>query len=158
MELYRKLRLVFLFLWPVISSAQLMPSSTKMFAFRLAPGQDLKAELDNLVKQKGWKAVSVVTCVGSLEKASLRFADQKEATTLEGKFEIVSLTGVLSAEGSHLHISISDRTGKTIGGHLKEGSIVYTTAELVLAILEDYEFLRETDPTYGYKELTIRKK
>jgi predicted DNA-binding protein with PD1-like motif len=59
--------------------------------------------------------------------------------------------------GSHLHISISDSTGRTIGGHLKEGSIVYTTAEIVLGLLPDIVFERQVDPTYGYKELVIKK-
>ena len=140
------------------SSAQLLPSSSKMYALRLAPGQDMKGELDKLVRKMGWNAVSIVTCVGSLEVASIRFSNQKEPTKIEGKLEIVSLTGVLSKNDSHLHISVSDSTGKTIGGHLKEGSLVYTTAEIVLAILEDYEFKRETDPTYGYKELVVKPK
>ena len=140
------------------SSAQLLPSSSKMYALRLIPGQDLKGELDKLVRKMGWNAVSIVTCVGSLDVASIRFANQKEPTKIESKLEIVSLTGVLSKNNSHLHISVSDSTGKTIGGHLKEGSIVYTTAEIVLAILEDYEFNREADPTYGYKELVVKPK
>lgn len=39
----------------------------------------------------------MLTCVGSLTRAVLRFANQEEAVTLEGHFEIVvSLTGVFS--------------------------------------------------------------
>lgn len=143
---------------PSVSSAQLLPSSTKMYALRLTPGQDLKLELDKLVKKMEWQAVSIVTCVGSLGVASIRFADHKEPTKIVDKVEIVSLIGVLSKNDSHLHISVSDSTGKTIGGHLKEGSLIYTTAEIVLAILEDYEFKREIDPTFGYKELVVKPK
>ena len=50
-----------------------------------------------------------------------------------GKFEIVSLTGTLSAGGSHhLHVAIADSTGAVFGGHLLAGCVVRTTAEIVL--------------------------
>jgi predicted DNA-binding protein with PD1-like motif len=65
----------------------------------------------------------------------LRFANQSFGTELTGHFEIVSLTGTLSQYGSHYHIAISDGTGHTVGAHLLEGCKVYTTAEIVLAVL-----------------------
>ena len=101
---------------------------------RLHSGDDPKAALDALVKQSGWTAACVLSAVGSLTEASLRFADQAEVTTLRGHFEFVGLTGTLSPDGSHLHLAVSDSTGVTRGGHLKEGSRVYTTVEIVLAI------------------------
>ena len=67
---------------------------------------------------------------------NIRFANQPNGSTGNGHFEIVSLTGVLSTHGSHIHISISDSTGKTIGGHLMDGCKVYTTAELIIG--QDY--------------------
>jgi len=127
-----------------------------MVAFRLTPGQDLKKEIEKKVKENGWQAVAVVTCVGSLNEANLRFANQKEGTKIPGKFEIVSLTGTLSPAGTHLHLSVSNSTGKTMGGHLMPGNFVYTTAEIVLVILKDYVFMREIDTTYGYKELKVK--
>ena len=105
--------------------------------------------------ENGWKAVAIVTCVGSLNKAHLRFANQPEGTEIPGKLEIVSLTGTVSPAGSHLHMSVSDSTGKTTGGHLLQGNPVYTTAEILMVILTDYLFERETDPAFNYKELTI---
>ncbi len=57
--------------------------------------------------------------------------------------------------GSHYHISISDKTGKTIGAHLMDGSAVYTTAEIVIGIMPYYRFLRTHDPETGYPELDI---
>jgi predicted DNA-binding protein with PD1-like motif len=136
--------------------AQTKTSSVEMVAFRLLPGQDLKTEIEKKVADNGWKAVSVVTCVGSLNEANLRFANQSGGTKIAGKLEIVSLTGTLSPAGTHLHLAVSDSTGKTTGGHLLAGCPVYTTAEIVLAILKDYVFDRETDPTYGFKELKVK--
>lgn len=125
-------------------------------AVRLHPGQDLKVELLRLASERGWEAACVVTCVGSLREAHLRLADAQEGTWLREKLEIVSLVGTFSKDGGHFHLSVSDRTGKTSGGHLLEGCKVYTTAEIVVMPLPDYSFPRELDPETGYPELAPR--
>lgn len=71
-------------------------------------------------------------------------------------FEIVSITGTLSTDGVHIHISVSDEEGNTIGGHLKDGCIINTTAEVCLLEFENIKFLREFDNNTGYKELIIK--
>jgi predicted DNA-binding protein with PD1-like motif len=128
----------------------------KTYALRLHPGEDPKAALDAFALANQLEAACVLTCVGSLRKAVLRFANQEQATTLEGHFEIVSLTGVFSIQGSHYHIAISDGEGRTYGAHLMEGSEVYTTAEIVLASLDGLRFKRSFDPQTGYPELDIQ--
>lgn len=74
-----------------------------------------------------------------------------------GHFEIVSLSGTLSINGSHIHISVSDGTGKTIGGHLMDECIVYTTAELVIQSTPNLVFTREHDGTTDWPELQIKE-
>lgn len=127
----------------------------KSYALRLHPHQDLKMELDTFARVHALEAACVLACVGSLRRAVLRFANQSEASELEGKFEIVSLTGTLSKHGSHFHISISDGEGRTWGAHLLEGCLIYTTAEIVIAALPDVSFLRTFDSATGYDELYI---
>lgn len=129
----------------------------KAYALRLHPNQDLLLELENFVKIHQLKAACILTCVGSLKKAVLRFANRNEAIELEDKFEIVSLTGTFSANGSHCHISISDGEGHTVGAHLLEGCRIYTTAEIVIGEIADTEFYREIDSSTGYDELYIKK-
>lgn len=124
-------------------------------ALRLKPQQDLKTELDTFVLTQNLEAACVLTCVGSLTQAVLRFADQTESTVLADRFEIVSLTGVLSRHGSHCHISIAGRDGQAIGGHLLRGCLIYTTAEIVVGVLPNLSFRREYDPASGYRELNI---
>ena len=121
------------------------------------PKQDLRKQLELFVKQHKLRAGLILTAVGSLQKVSLRLADQKDSTTFEGKYEIVSLVGTLSPDGVHLHISVSDSTGKTIGGHLVEGCEIYTTAEIVIAEARGLAFTREQDAQTGYKELKIHR-
>lgn len=128
------------------------------YAFRLKPGEDLKQQLELFVAEKQIQAGWIVTCVGSLTQYHLRFANQSEGTQGKGHFEIVSLTGTLSVNGSHLHMSVSDSTGRTIGGHLLEGNLVYTTAEIVIGASNELLFTREYDGTTEWKELQIKKR
>jgi predicted DNA-binding protein with PD1-like motif len=154
----KKLNYIFL---PLILTACTMnnssfqTSSLQTYAMRLSPGQDLKIELQKFIDEHEIKAACVLTCVGSLQKSTLRLANQSDYQSYGQKMEIVSLVGMLSTEGSHLHISLSDSTGTTIGGHLVDGCHVYTTAEIVLGIMPDYRFAREQDSASGYKELTV---
>ncbi len=125
-------------------------------AIRLHPGQDILVELERLAQEHAMEAACVLTCVGSLTRATLRYANQEQPVELAGHFEIVSLTGVLSRHGSHFHIALSDKNGRTTGAHLLEGSAVYTTAEIVLGICPGYRFLRTHDSRTGYPELDIQ--
>lgn len=133
--------------------------NNRTYALRLRPNQDLKQEIVAFAKAHNIQAGYIITCVGSLKKAALRFANQPNATLLEDKFEIVSLVGTLSHDsGVHLHASISDGTGKTIGGHLMDGNIVYTTAEIIIGEVLDVQFSRRLDSISTYNELFIEKK
>lgn len=138
-------------------SGPVAAARAETLVLRLLPGQDLRAELQRLVDERGIEAAAVVTCVGSLTRVGLRYADRAEGTTLDGKFEVVSLVGTLSRHGSHLHLSVSDGEGRTIGGHLQEGCTVYTTAEVVLTVLPELRFRREPDPRSGFKELVVER-
>lgn len=135
-------------------------SAKKMrtFALRLRPNQDLRTELEKFTKENKISAGFIITAVGSLKETKIRLADRSETTSFEGKFEIVSLVGTLAQDGVHLHISLSDGTGKTIGGHLTEGCKIYTTAEIIIGVTDEIIFTRETDSETTYKELKIRKK
>lgn len=123
---------------------------------RLEPGDDLKQRIDRLAWERGWRAACVVTCAGSLKTAMIRFADQAEITRIQGPLEIISLSGtVASFGGSHLHIAVGDDKGRVLGGHLKEGCIVRTTAEIVIGVIDGYAFHREIDSRTGFPELVI---
>jgi uncharacterized protein len=126
-------------------------------AFRLKPGQDLRKEIEAYVKENNIAAGWISTCVGSLTNYNIRFANQQNGNTGSGHFEIVSLTGTVSTNGSHMHISISDSTGHTIGGHLLQGNIVYTTAEIVIQSAPNFIFKREKDGSTPWEELQVEK-
>lgn len=125
------------------------------YPFRLKPGQDLKIAIQKIVAEQQIKAGWISTCVGSLTNYAIRFANQPINSIGKGYFEIISLTGTVSINGSHIHIGISDSNGKIIGGHLGEGCIIYTTAEIVILNSNDFIFTRAKDLTTPWNELQI---
>jgi len=138
------------------SRSQAIPSTIRTFAFRLEPHEDVKKSIIGFAKDNRIKAGCILSAVGSLEQMHIRFANQSGGTQLKGPVEIVSLTGTFSETSSHIHISVSDSTGVTTGGHLLDDNLVFTTVEIVVGELRDYEFVREKDPTYGYDELVVK--
>jgi len=137
-------------------SEDLMPQ-TISYAIRLKPGDDLKKSIQNFVDAKEIDAGWIASCAGSLTDYHLRFANLPTGSRGTGHFEFVSLCGTLSTHGSHIHISVSDGTGKTIGGHLLDECIVYTTAEIVIQSTPTLLFTRENDGTTEWAELQIKE-
>ena len=127
----------------------------KVVPLRLAPGDDLRQALETWMGEQQEQAGCVISAVGSLSVAQLRYGGAAEATTIRGNLEILSLAGTLSPYGAHLHIAIAVSSGDVIGGHLGPGSLVRTTAELVIGLLPDWRFSRELDPATGASELRM---
>ena len=86
----------------------------KTYALQLKTGQDLKDELKKFTDVHHIKAGYILTAVGNLTKATLRFVDE-EIKTFNENFGIVSMDGTLSPDGMHVHIAISDKNGITFG-------------------------------------------
>jgi predicted DNA-binding protein with PD1-like motif len=119
---------------------------------RLQPDDDLRRSLESWMGEQQAQAGCVISAVGSLSVAQLRLAGANEATATHGELEILSLSGTLSPDGAHLHIAVADSRGAVIGGHLCVGSLVRTTAELVIGLLPEWRFRRELDPVTGYAQ------
>lgn len=129
----------------------------KVHAFRLKPGEDLRRSLETFLAEHQIRAAVMISCVGSLRKVPFRFAGETGTTLLSGKFEIVSMEGMLSVNGCHLHCAVADSLGITTGGHLQYGSEIYTTSEVVIGELPGVEFTREMDAETGCQELVVRQ-
>ena len=125
------------------------------YTFRLKSGQDLFDSIQAFVAENHIQAGCILSGVGSLAHAMLRLANREYSSEYKGHFEIVSITGTVSIHGSHLHISISDEDGKTLGGHFESGCKIYTTAEIVIAAFRDVIYKREFAEDSGYDELTV---
>ncbi len=129
----------------------------KQHVFRLHRGADLLESIANYCSTHGIKAGYAACCVGCVSKACIRSADGITLRRYEQRLEIVSLTGTVSEARCHLHISFSGEDMSVIGGHLCNGCIVNTTAEVVLCELEGVTFSKVFDETTGYNELRIEQ-
>ncbi len=132
----------------------------KTLPLRLSPGQDLRTALEATVQSQNCRAAFVLSGIGSLSTAGLRFAGADQPERLTGDMEILSLSGSVACDGvnssSHLHMALSTSTGQVLGGHVAAGCVVRTTAEVLLALLPEWEFAREPDALTGYDELVVR--
>ena len=127
-------------------------------AFRLTRGNDIKKEIIAYCQKENIQAGVIICAVGCISHIHIRLAEAKDYIDKEENYEIVSITGTVSKEDVHIHIAVSDNSGKTIGGHLKDGTIVDTTCEVVIYELTDCIFSREQDEQTGYEELSIKRK
>lgn len=127
---------------------------------RLTPGQDLRQALEAAVRGQHCRATFVLSGIGSLSTAGLRFAGAEQPQRLVGDMEILSLSGTVAFDGecssSHLHMVLSTATGAVFGGHVAPGCVVRTTAEVLLALLPEWAFSRELDAQTGFDELVVR--
>jgi len=128
---------------------------------RLTPGQDLRAALTiafaQLRVEQNTTAACVISAVGSLSRAVLRYAAEPDGTLLAEPLELITLSGTLSPDGVHLHAGVATAQGEMRGGHVMPGCIVRTTAEIVLAPLPGWVFTREHDAQTGFLELVPRQ-
>ena len=97
-------------LWVVRrSSSARHSSSLRVHALRLSPGQEVKSALFEYCRRNSIEAACILTCVGSLSKAHLRYAysayrepnmeEWSKGQVVDGQFEILSLVGTVSDEG-----------------------------------------------------------
>lgn len=124
----------------------------------------MRKELEQYCQLKNIQAGCIITAVGSLQKAKIRLASSVQTNTnevaelTEERFEIVSMTGTLSAKnGMHVHIAVADANGEVCGGHLLEGCEVFTTCEIILGECKRFAFERHDDVNTGHKELVVVK-
>ena len=125
---------------------------------RLPPGADLRREIEQAVVGLPEQCGFVLSGIGSLAQANLRFAAAESSTLFVEPLEVLSLAGSVTPEGAHLHASVSTASGNVLGGHVSYGCIVRTTAEVLIAVLPEWSLSREHDAVSGYKELKVARR
>lgn len=124
---------------------------------KLKPGEDLLQAIDQYVKKNNIEAGYIATGVGSLSQVSFRKGYERTSVILKEGFEMISLSGTLSVGGMHIHMAISDQNFNVKGGHVRLGTIIRTTAEIVIIQLDNHELRRDLDEMGRHKELHITK-
>ena len=132
----------------------------RVIVVRLAPGTDLLDGMQAACERYGIRNGVVISAIGSL--ARVRFCDVEalpdkkcgygygRVLALDETIELTGAGGVICSdeEGNinlHVHLSMSDKTGKAYGGHLVQGTTVLMTADIVLGEIEGVSMLREYD-------------
>lgn len=125
---------------------------------RLKRGSDLKETIEKICIDNNVDTAVILSGVGCLYQIRIRLAKAEGFLEDRNDYEIVSLNGTVSKGQAHIHIALSDETGKTVGGHLSEGCLVNTTCELVMGVLEEYSSERQYDQETGYDEICFVRK
>jgi len=127
----------------------------EIFMGKLRHGADLLEEITGICKEREIR-LGRIEAIGAVRKACTGFYDQKrreyEYITIDQPLEIANLTGNISIrDGSpmvHAHVTFSDSTGKTYGGHLAPGTIVFA-CELAIETLDGPALERRFDQETG---------
>lgn len=127
----------------------------KTFMGRLTHGCDLLVELNNICKTHNIR-LGRVEAIGAVQKAKIGFYNQEtrvyQFIDLDFAAEIVNLTGNVSIKDNepfvHAHITLADESGKSYGGHLAPGTVVFA-CEVIIHSFEGVEFKRDYDEETG---------
>jgi uncharacterized protein len=139
------------------------PSSLQCFGLRMPPGTEVYTGLKRLVTEHGLRAACILSCVGSVTRAKIRLAsadkdNRDPVLDVIERCEVVSMSGTLSPDGIHIHVSLADGQGKVVGGHLMAGTEVFTTMELVIGEMPQLSFRRLPCEQTGFTELTVQRR
>lgn len=109
---------------------------------RLDRGEEINERLKELAQKEKIKLASV-QALGSVNDFTVGVFDIEEKqfypNHFTGAFEISSLFGTITTKDGayygHVHMTVGDKEGKVLGGHLIEGTIA-ATCEMFITILE----------------------
>lgn len=133
-----------------------MVSTGRKFMGRLAQGDDLLLALEKLARAHGLK-LGEVRALGSVSKARLGYYDQAaqkfEFFELDRPLEILALVGNLSLKDDqplvHAHLTLADKDGRALGGHLAEGTIVFACEFVIQEYQSAEPMVRQFDAKTG---------
>lgn len=129
----------------------------KVFALRLQANEDLKQHLTKFVNTNHLKSGFILTAVGSFQQVTLRFAGHPYGQAFKSQFQLISLVGTLSVNGLDIHLAVADASGKIIGGHLMNGSIIYKKAEIIIGSADEVNSFNTLNEKVGANELEVFK-
>jgi len=104
--------------------------------FKLESGRDLLLSLQEMARKEN-KAGYILSVVGDLSKARIQCPGKKQSTLIKNTLEIISLNGTIDPDNCHLHISFSDGNCNVWAGHLKEGTIILRSADMLIGLLDE---------------------
>ena len=124
------------------------------YILRIDKGEEILQNLKEFCIMKNIK-LGIVSGIGAVNKLIIGYFEtgtrQYQQREFVGNYEIASLIGNISTMNDevyfHVHISLSDSTYNTFGGHLNSAT-VSSTCEVVIDVM-DGEFRRTYDKGIG---------
>jgi predicted DNA-binding protein with PD1-like motif len=148
----------------------------RVIVAKVKPDSDLLSALEEIALTGGIRAGIILSCTGSLKKATLRqlkvFPKDLPPTDKQrlfkivenGPLEILSVSGNISRQSDrsvvHAHVVVSvalDGEIVVLGGHLTNGNITYLLVEVAIAELEGIEMIRFPHPSRKTLELNFAR-
>jgi len=129
--------------------------SKEMYMGKLSYGCDLLEEFEKLSTELG-VGLGRIEAIGAVRKARIGFYNQEtrgyQFSSFDHPLEITKLTGNISLKDGkpfvHAHITLSDESGKSYGGHLAAGTVVFA-CEFALEAFDGPAFNRSFDEETG---------
>ncbi len=122
---------------------------------RLSHGADLLKELNGLCGKLHIQC-GRIEAIGAVRRACIGYYDQTRReykfNTIDAPLEIVKLSGNVSIKDDapmvHAHITLADKNGRTFGGHLGPGTVIFA-CECIIESFEGPAFQRIHDEQTG---------
>ena len=136
--------------------------TTELVCIHFKPGEKFLEGLKEVIEKENIRAGVILSGIGSFSTCHIRQTNCGTPPNLEtrcqdyykfdGSVELSSVQGLIADGEPHLHVTVSEHY-KTIGGHLEEGCIVLTLAEVVILKANELPVTRVVRPP-KLKQLT----
>ncbi len=143
-------------------STQISATGTvkRVLALRLKPGTDMLTEIEKACNEHQIKNGVIISGIGSVGRAAFcdpqYFPDRKQPYNygppiiIDTHLSIASISGIVCHDDDgtnnvHVHVTFSDEEGRCYAGHLKEGTRVLLTVDMMIAEVEGIDMTRKMD-------------
>ncbi len=118
-------------------------------------GADLHLSIEQFIISNNIK-MGTIQLIGAVQKANLGYYNpqttQYESIAIDKQLEIASGIGNISMRDgqpmAHVHLTVSDNTGRCYAGHLLEGNIIFVS-EFIITELDGPIMERKADSSTG---------
>lgn len=143
-------------------SVEVKDNKTCLWCIRIEPGDDLLNSLKSIFVKAKIKSGIIVSCIGSLQHASLVFLQNNfkysQPMKINGPLEFLSGQGTIGKNNGeisiHLHGIVSDPDMCVYGGHFVDdgdGNPIFATMEICVLVPEDIFFIKQYDEKSGFQ-------
>jgi len=104
------------------------------YFYNFSTGVDVFNSLNELDRHDNSTSF-LISAVGDLSKVSFKCPLKDKPVIFEKKLEIITLSGYIRSNESHIHISASDENCSVLGGHLLSGTIVLKSLDVLIGVI-----------------------